>query len=183
MESDVQFATNEGVHIAYRIWENGPESAPDFTYVPTWASNLDLVDQLPAIARGIDRISSFARLIMLDRRGSGISDRLSGMASLEEGMDDLNAVLDAAESEKTALFGFNESGPLCALYAATYPDRVSHLILYGTFATTMWQSDYPWGQKPEEREQQIALISQMWGIRGAGAMLSPASAGDERFME
>jgi class 3 adenylate cyclase/pimeloyl-ACP methyl ester carboxylesterase len=180
VESDVQFATNEGIHIAYRVWGDGPV---DFTYVPTWASNLDLVDQYPPIARGIDRVSSFARLIMLDRRGSGLSDRLPGMATLEEGMGDLTAVLDAAGSERTALFGFNESGPLCALYAATYPDRVSHLILYATFATTMWQPDYPWGQKPDERDHQIFWITEMWGVKGAGAMLAPESADDDRFLE
>jgi class 3 adenylate cyclase/pimeloyl-ACP methyl ester carboxylesterase len=180
VESDPQLATNDGIHIAYRVWGSG---SVDLTYVPTWSSNLDLVDQLPAIARGIDRFASFSRFITLDRRGSGISDRLPGMATLEEGMDDLNAVLDAAGSERTALLGFNESGPLCALYAATYPDRVSHLILYGTFATTMWHPDYPWGQKPEERDEQVALIIQMWGVRGAGALLSPESAGDERFLE
>ncbi|HEY7876094.1 MAG TPA: adenylate/guanylate cyclase domain-containing protein [Actinomycetota bacterium] len=187
MESDVQFATNEGIHIAYRMW--GDERSErrggsgDFTYVPTWSSNLDLVDQLPAIARGIDRLSSFARLIMYDRRGSGLSDRLPGMATLEEGMSDLTAVLDAAGSEQTALCGFNESGPLCALYAATYPDRVSHLILYGTFATTMWHEEYPWGQKPEERAEQVFWITEMWGVKGAGALLSPGSAGDERFLD
>lgn len=175
----MQFATNGGIHIAYRVWGSGPL---DLTYVPTWFSNLDLVDELPAIARGIDRMASFARLIMLDRRGAGLSDRLPGMATLEEGMDDLNAVLDAAGSERTALFGFNESGPLCALYAATFPQRVSHLILYATFATTMWQPDYPWGQKPEDRDEQIAAIIALWGVHGAGAMLSPESAGDERFL-
>jgi class 3 adenylate cyclase/pimeloyl-ACP methyl ester carboxylesterase len=179
VESDVQFATNEGIHIAYRAW--GTDEA-DLLYVPTWASNLDLIDEFPPIARGIERIASFARVIMLDRRGSGLSDRLPGMATLEEGMDDLNAVLDAAGSERTALLGFNESGPLCALYAATYPDRVSHLILYATFATTTWQPDYPWGQKPEEREEQIFWITQTWGVGGAGAMLSPESADDERFL-
>jgi class 3 adenylate cyclase/pimeloyl-ACP methyl ester carboxylesterase len=176
----VQFATNEDVHIAYRVWG---DASVDLTYVPTWASNLDLVDQLPAIARGIDRMASFARLIMLDRRGVGLSDRLCGMATLEEGMDDLKAVLDAAGSERTALCGFNESGPLCALFAATHPDRVSHLILYGSFATTMWHPDYPWGQKPEDRAEQIYWIVESWGMPGAGALLSPESVGDERFME
>lgn len=179
MASDVQFAKNGDIHLAYRVMGDGPV---DLMFVPTWASNLDILDQLPVIARGLDRAASFSRLILWDRRGSGLSDRLCGMATLEEGMDDMLAVLDAAGSKRTALFGINEAGALCMLFAATHPERVSHLMLYGSFATTTWQPDYPWGQKPEEREQQVEAIIQLWGQRETAMMMNPTEIQDDRFL-
>lgn len=176
----MQFADNDGVHLAYRVMGDGPV---DLMLVPTWASNLDLLDELPQIQRGLDRLASFSRVILWDRRGSGLSDRLCGMATLEEGMDDILAVLDAAGSERAALFGLNESGALCMLFAATYPERVSHLILYASFATTTWQPDYPWGQKPEERDQQIEAIIQLWGRPDTAMMVNPTMARDEGFLD
>ena len=176
----MRYALNGDVHIAYRTYGDGPV---DLLFVPMWTSNLDIIGELPEIAKGIERISSFARLILLDRRGSGLSDRLCGMATLEEGIDDLLAVLDAVGSEHAAVYGFNESGPLCSLLAATHPTRVSHLILYGSFATTMWYPDYPWGQKPEDRDEQVKWIIEMWGLLGSAAQLSPSSDKDRRFFE
>jgi class 3 adenylate cyclase/pimeloyl-ACP methyl ester carboxylesterase len=180
VDTDVQFARNGDIHLAYRTLGDGPV---DLMFVPTWASNLDLLDQLPAIKRGLDRVSSFSRLILWDRRGSGLSDRLPGMATLEEGMDDIMAVLDAAGSERAALFGINESGALCALFAATHPERVSHLMLYGSFATTTWQPDYPWGQKPDDREIQIEWIIQMWGNRDTASLMNPGEVKDDEFLD
>lgn len=158
--SEVRYALNGDVHLAYRVLGQG-----DLTImlVPMWFSNLDLLHQHPQIARVLDRISSVARVILWDRRGSGVSDRLCGPATLEEGMDDLLAVLDATGTEKAALFGFNEAGTLCALAAATHPRRVSGLVLYGSYAATTWHPDYPWGQPEDERAMQIEWISQNWG--------------------
>jgi class 3 adenylate cyclase len=132
-------------------------------FVMPWFSNLDLLESLPAVRRSLERYGSFASLIVYDRRGSGLSDRLCGTATLEEGMDDLIAVLDDAGAERVSLFGLNESGALCALMAATHPDRVTSLVLYGTYATTTWHPDYPWGQKPEDRDMQVGWICENWG--------------------
>jgi class 3 adenylate cyclase/pimeloyl-ACP methyl ester carboxylesterase len=178
--SDVQFARNGDVHIAYRIEGEGPV---DLLLAPPWASNLDILTELPAIDRGIQRLASFARVILWDRRGSGLSDRLSGMATLEEGMDDMIAVLDAAGSERAALFGLNEAGALCMLLAATHPERVSHLMLYGSYATTTWHPDYPWGQKPEDRDIQVQWIIDMWGKREAAMVINPTDEIDDRFLD
>ena len=181
MASDVRYAQNGDIHLAWREVGAGPV---DFMLVPPWASNLDILTELPAIQKGIDRLASFARVILWDRRGSGLSDRLSGMATLEEGMDDMIAVLDAAGSERASVFGLNEAGALCMLLAATHPDRVSHLMLYGSFATTTWQPDYPWGQKPEDRDMQVQWIIDMWGSQEAAMVLNPTEEkGGEKFLD
>ena len=176
----MQFAQNGDVHIAYRVIGEGPV---DFLFTPPWASNLDILMELPIIERGIERLASFARVILYDRRGSGLSDRLCGMATLEEGMDDILAVLDAAGSERAALFGLNEAGALCMLFAATHPERASHLMLYGSYATTTWQPDYPWGTKPEEREMQVQWITDLWGTKEAAMALDSSGDVDERFLD
>ena len=178
MDSPVRFAENGGVRLAYRTFGDAPE---DLLFVPTWLSNLDLIDTYDPIVNSLESMASFVRVIVLDRRGTGLSDRLSGVATLEEGMDDLLAVLDAAETKKVTLFGLNESGPLCALFAATHPERVRSLVLYGSFATTIWQPDYPWGQKPEERDLQIAALMQMWGDEGTGGLINQGAEPDPDF--
>jgi pimeloyl-ACP methyl ester carboxylesterase/class 3 adenylate cyclase len=180
MDGKVEFAENGAVRLAYRAFGEGLVT---LVLVPTWQSNIDLIDHFEPIAKAIENISTFARLIIYDRRGTGLSDRLAGVATLEEGMDDLQAVLDAASAEQVTLFGLNESGPLCALFAATHPKRTRSLILYGSFATTTWQPDYPWGQKPDERELQIAAITQMWGSEEMGALINMGPSTSKDFVE
>jgi pimeloyl-ACP methyl ester carboxylesterase len=177
MDSPVRWADNDGIKIAYRTYGDGPH---DIIFVPMWASNIDHLDEYPPMAKAFESISSFARLIVYDRRGSGLSDRLCGVATLEEGMDDLAAVLDDAGAEHPSVMGLNEAGSLCCLFAATHPDKVKSLILYGTYATTTWQEDYPWGQNQDEREIQIQAIQEFWGVEGAGAVLLNPSALDDR---
>jgi class 3 adenylate cyclase/pimeloyl-ACP methyl ester carboxylesterase len=179
MDGQISYAKNGEINIAYRIFGEGPI---DLILVPTWTSNLDLIDEFPAIARWFDRVASFSRLIVLDRRGTGLSDRMGGVATLEEGMDDLLAVLDAAGSKRTAVVGLNESGPLCSLLAASHPGRVSHLILYGSFATTLRADDYPWAPTPEERDMQVDFIIDNWGSEEFAVVLNPAS-GDPAFQK
>ena len=169
----MRFTENDGIRLAYRIFG---DAELNLAFVPTWMSNLDMLDLYDPVIDSLEAMSSFARVIVMDRRGTGLSDRMSGVATLEEGMDDLMAVFDAADAERVTLFGLNESGPLCALFAATHPERVRSLILYGSFATTTWQPDYPWGQKPEERAQQIDGITQFWGVEGIGAVINGLSA-------
>ena len=176
--AEIQFAKNGEIHLAYSVQGDGPI---DIMLVPPWFSNLDLFDEYLPIERALAQFPPSARLIMWDRRGAGLSDRLCGPATLEEGMDDLLCVLDAAGSEKAALFGLNESGSLCALTAASHPERVSHLILYGTYATTIRQDDYPWAPSPEERTEQVALLTEFWGTAAAPFIMNPSMVGDEGF--
>jgi class 3 adenylate cyclase/pimeloyl-ACP methyl ester carboxylesterase len=178
VDSQIRYAENEGVHLAYKTFGRGPL---DLMFVPTWASNLDILEEFPPIARGVERLAAFARVILLDRRGAGLSDRTCGTATLEEGMDDLLAVLDAAECERAALMGFNESGALCSLLAATHPQRVSHLILYGSYATTSRRDDYPWAPTPEERKEQIDFLIRTWGQEEFAFLMNPTAVIEPRF--
>lgn len=175
----VNYCKNGDVNLAYKVIGDGPL---DLMFVPIWFSNIDLLEDHPTIAAGFERLASFARVILYDRRGSRLSDRLCGHATLEEGMDDLLAVLDAVGSERVALLGLNESGSLCTLTAATQPARVSGLILYGTFATTVWQPDYPWAPTPEVRAQEVEFLIETWGTEGLAAGINPTAATDERFV-
>lgn len=179
MDDGVRYTkTKEGVNIAYRVLGEG---ARDLVFVQPWFSNLDVLDELPVIETALDRLGSICRLVIYDRRGSGLSDRLCGHATLEEGTDDLQAVLDAAESEKATLFGLNESGTLCMLAGATQPARVAGLILYGTFATTVRQDDYPWAPTLEQRALEVQFLIETWGSDDLAGAINPSAAADERF--
>lgn len=180
MDGEVRYARNGEVHIAYRMLGAGDVTV---MFVPTWMSNLDLIEEYPPVARALERLGSFARIIAVDRRGSGLSDRSYGMATLEEGVDDLVAVLDDAGVERTALLGLNESGSLCAVFAAAQPARVSALMLYGSFAATVRQDDYPWAPTPDEREEEIQFIVEHWGTGGGAFMISPTAASDVTFQK
>lgn len=180
MRRQVRYARNGDINIAYEVRGEGPL---DVMFVLPWFSNLDILESYPPIARGFARFMSFGRLILHDRRGSGLSDRMCGHATMEEGMDDLLAVLDAAGSDQVALLGLNESGSLCALAAATHPDRISSLILYGSYATTVFQPDYPWAPRPEERAQEVAFLIETWGTEGIAGALNPSANEDPDFID
>src|SRR5687767_14445810 len=132
---------NGDVHLAYRVVGGGPNFE---MLVSPWLSNIDVLTTYQPIQRAIDRFGTYSKIIMWDRRGTGLSDRLCGTATLEQGVDDLLAVLDAVGAERASLFGVNEGGTLCAMAAATHPERFSHLVLYGSYATTVRKDDYPW---------------------------------------
>ena len=120
------------------------EGELDLVWVPNWLSNVDMGREEPSFARFLDRLASFARLIVFDRRGSGASDPVVGAPTLEERMDDIRAVMDAVGSRSAALFGFSEGGPMAALFAASYPERVQSLLLYGAYARGLATPEYPW---------------------------------------
>jgi class 3 adenylate cyclase len=147
--------TADGAYIAYRVAGKGP---PDLVYVPDWNSRLDLSWEQPLDARFLRSLASFTRLIMLDRRGSGLSDSVSHREPppLEVLGDDIRSVLDAAGSDHAVVFGGFEGGPLCALFAATYPARTRALVLYATYARGAWAPDYPWAWTDQELEEDIA---------------------------
>jgi pimeloyl-ACP methyl ester carboxylesterase len=176
----IQYAQNGDVNIAYEVRGEGPV---DLVFVPLWFSNLDVLDTYPPIAKGLERFAEAGRLILFDRRGSGLSDRTCGHATLEEGIDDLFAVLDAVGSTSTSLLGLNESGSLCILAAATHPDRIKSLILYGSYATTLWQPDYPWAPRPEERDAEIELLIETWGRDDIAGAINASGVADPDFLK
>src|SRR6202049_1935878 len=120
MQPDTRYARSGDVNIAYQVLGEGPR---DLVLVPGWVSNIDIFWEEPACARFLTRLASLSRLILFDKRGTGLSDRVADMPSLEVRMDDVRAVMDAVGSEQAALFGYSEGGPMCALFAATYPSR------------------------------------------------------------
>ena len=126
MRPETRYAQSGDVNIAYQVIGDGPR---DLVVVPGWVSNIDLFWEEPHVTRFLKRLASFSRLILFDKRGTGLSDRVSDMPSLEIRMDDVRAVMDAASSERAALFGYSERGPMCALFAATYPTRTTALIM------------------------------------------------------
>ena len=125
------YAKSGDVHIAYQVFGNGPI---DLVFVPGFISHLENYWEHPDLARWLLRLGAFARVIMFDKRGTGLSDPVSVVPSLELRMDDVRAVMDAADSERAALLGVSEGGALAALFAATYPQRCFKLVLFGAYA-------------------------------------------------
>ena len=144
----VRYARSGDVNIAYQVTGDGPF---DLLLVPGFFSHLEIQWENAELARFMDRLGSFARLIRFDKRGTGLSDRNVGLPDFETRMDDVRAVLDAVESEQAALFGYSEGGPMCVLFAATYPARTRALVLYGTYAKRLRSDDYPWAPTEEDR--------------------------------
>jgi pimeloyl-ACP methyl ester carboxylesterase len=147
---EIRYAKSGDVNIAYSVVGDGPF---DVVFVSGWVvSNLEVAWEGSA-ADLFQGISSFCRLILFDKRGTGLSDRVSGIPDLETRMDDVRAVMDAAGSRRAAVMGFSEGGPLAILFAATYPERTAALVLYGTVATWTRADDYPWSPTREERTE------------------------------
>src|SRR6201998_4465184 len=142
MQPQIGYAHSGGVNIAYQVLGEGPR---DIVYVPGWISNIEVYWEEPALARFFTRLASFSRLILFDKRGTGLSDRVADMPSLEVRIDDVRAVMDAVRSEQAALFGTSEGGPMCALFSASHPQRASALIMHGSFPRRTRAPDFPWG--------------------------------------
>jgi class 3 adenylate cyclase len=157
------------------------EGPLDLVYVPGWISNVELMWEDPAQAYMLDRLASFSRLIVFDKRGTGMSDPVpvDRLPTLEERMDDVRAVLDAAGVERAAIFGFSEGGNLSVVFAATYPQRTTALALYGIFAKRLWSPDYPWAPTPEQRARGIEELERTWGQNMDLDDLAPSE--DEAF--
>jgi class 3 adenylate cyclase len=155
-----RYVKSDDVHIAYQVLGEGPL---DLLWVPGFVSNVETAWQLPEMAAFTRRLASFCRLIVFDKRGTGMSDRGSQIFTLEQRMHDVQAILDEIGSERAALFGVSEGGPMSLLYAASYPERTSALILYGAYAKRSWAPDYPFGWKDEQWERVLANMEQNWG--------------------
>jgi pimeloyl-ACP methyl ester carboxylesterase len=159
------------------------EGSLDLLWIAGFVSNVELAWEEPLLARYFNRLARFSRLILFDKRGTGLSDRVprSELPSLEERMDDVLAVLEAAGSERAAVMGHSEGGNLAVLYAATHPDRVDALVTSGIFAKRRWSPDYPWAETPEQRERYIADLETRWGSDSDIERIAPSAARDPAF--
>jgi len=155
---ETRYAKSGDVRIAYQVVGGGPL---DLVFVPGFVSNIELFWEIPEWVQFFSRLAAFSRLILFDKRGTGLSDRDVGIATLEERMDDVRAVMDAAGSEHAALFGISEGGPMSLLFAATYPQRARALVLYGSYALSehLLVSEV-------EFNKEIELIDRLWGSGG-----------------
>jgi pimeloyl-ACP methyl ester carboxylesterase len=175
-----RYARSGDVNIAYQVVGEGP---PDLVYVPGWVSHLDYFWEEPGYARFLRRLTSFSRLILFDKRGTGLSDRVppNELPTLEQRMSDVTAVMDAVGSERAALVGMSEGGPMCALFAATYPARTTALVMIGSYARRMLAPDYPAGLSWDAHEAFLQEIRDGWGGPVGLAARAPSLVGDERF--
>src|SRR5947208_2128218 len=161
MVPETHYAKSGDVNIAYQVFGDGPV---DLVYVPGWVSHVELAWELPDLAHGFERLASFSRLILFDKRGTGMSDPVpeSGLPTLEERMDDVRAVMDAVGSERAAIFGASEGGNMSMLFAATHPGRTTALATFGSTAKRIRSADYPWAPTWEERQKAFAYVERNW---------------------
>lgn len=178
MAPSVRYVTSAGASIAWSSVGVGP---PTLAFVPGFASHQDLYWDEPAVASFFDRLASFARLVMWDKREQGLSDRTGQPPTLEQSMDDLVAVLDAAGAERVTLFGVSEGGPMAVLFAATHPDRVDGLILYGSYARLVATPDFPTGLAEEAFDRFAQEVFEHWGEPVALRWFAPSLRDDEAF--
>ncbi|MBR1284703.1 adenylate/guanylate cyclase domain-containing protein [Bradyrhizobium sp. AUGA SZCCT0177] len=173
MVPKTQYAKSGDVRIAYQVVGEGPF---DLVFVPGFISNLDVAWEEPYRARVWTRLAAFARLIMFDKRGTGLSDRTVGVPTLEERMDDVRAVMDAAGSQQAALFGISEGGAMSVLFAATYPERTRALVLYGTYGHFL-----SWVIPPDRIDAALERLEKNWGTGESLRLFAPSVASDETF--
>jgi class 3 adenylate cyclase len=170
---ETRYANSGDVSIAYQVVGEGPF---DLVYAPPFISHVELAWEIPGLAAYFRRLAAFCRLIRFDKRGTGMSDRVGSLPTLETRMDDLRAVMDDAGSERAAIVGVSEGGPMAVLFAATYPNRTWALVLEGAYARTLWAPDYPWGTHEQEFERELAEEVQRWGTREHSLRIAKALA-------
>ena len=172
----VRYALSGDVSVAYRTVGEAPI---DLTVVPGYISHLEVMGENPLMVKWFGRLVSFARVTVFDKRGTGMSDPVEGVPTLEDRMDDVRAVMDAAGIERTALLGFSEGTPMAILFAATYPERVAALILVGGMARTTWAPDYPWASSRESLLESLTeLTLPRWGEGDSVDYFAPSTADD-----
>ena len=152
MATPVLYAKSGDISVAYTVWSSG---GPDMVWCPGSLSHQEILPQVPEFAGLLGEAGKFSRVIFFDKRGTGMSDRPEGIATLEARIDDIRAVMDAAKSERAHIFGISEGGSMACLFAATYPHRTRSLILYGTRPRWTRAPDYPWGPTPEEAKANL----------------------------
>jgi class 3 adenylate cyclase len=178
MEAPTRYANSDGVSIAYKVLGEGPL---DLVFVPGFVSHIDVFWEQPAVARFVRRLTSFARLVVFDKRGQGLSDRPADPPTLEDSMGDLMAVMEAAGCKRPAILGISEGGPMSMLFAATYPERVASLALYGTFARMVNGPDFDQGVPPEGLDRWSEMMRTDWGGPVGIDLWAPSAVGDAEF--
>jgi pimeloyl-ACP methyl ester carboxylesterase len=176
------YVKSDGIHIAYQVLGEG---SFDLLFVPGFVSNVEATWGSPDLSAFFRRLASFCRVILFDKRGTGMSDRGSQIFTLEQRMHDVQAILDAVGSHQAALFGVSEGGPMSLLYAASYPQRTSALVLYGSYAKRSWAPDYPFGWNDEQWQRVLDDIEHKWGTPQAFNILMrvPSAASDRDAAE
>lgn len=170
-----KYAKSGEVHVAYQIFGEGPV---DLVFVPGFVSHIDNYWSHPSVANWLDRLGSFARVVMFDKRGTGLSGRVGGLPAMDERMDDVRAVMDAAGFEQAAVFGISEGGSLAALFAAHHPDRAEALVTYGGFARFT-----SWFPTEDALQDLFRYIETGWGSGESLPLFAPTSDGDVAFQE
>ncbi len=169
------------ISLAYQVFGSGEQN---IVYIPGWVSNIDLMWDNPQLVSFFQGLAKFATVILFDKRGTGLSDRVLELSTLEERMDDIRAVMDAVGIERAALFGHSEGGSVSALFAATYPMRTQALITFGVFAKRRYSKDYPWAPTDEERQVVYDMIENKWGSGDMDlASLAPSMGNDKTFLD
>jgi pimeloyl-ACP methyl ester carboxylesterase len=172
-----RYTKSGDTHIAYQVSGDGPI---DLVFVPGFVSHLEAQWEDPDSAAMLRRLSGFSRLIRFDKRGTGLSDR-GPIPTLEQRMDDVRAVMDAVGSERAALLGISEGGPMSLLFAATYPSRTRSLVLYGSYARRAWAPDHPAGRTAADMEKIFGVMEREWGGPVGIETWAPSRVDDERY--
>jgi class 3 adenylate cyclase len=182
VEPEIRYAKTEEGYVGYQVFGQGPF---DVLFIGNWASNIEVMWEHPSMVRFLDRLGSFARVISFDKRGAGVSDPvpLGALPTLEQWMDDARVVMDAAGSDRPALIGDAEGGPMAMLFAATYPERTRALVLINTFARMLRADDYPIGMPTESAEKLLQLWEPAWGTGSVLELTAPSVAGDARMQQ
>ena len=176
---ETRYAKSGELNIAYQVFGDGDLK---LVLIPGWASNVENIWTLTEFAEFADKLAQFARVILLDRRGTGLSDPVVNPPTLEERMDDVRAVIDAAGWERAVIWGISEGGPMAMMFAATYPHRVQALVLYGTFARFSRANDYPYGFPPEANAKWVADLETTWGSGELSRSFAPSMSNDAATM-
>jgi len=178
--AEIRYAKSGDTHIAYQVTGDGPV---DIVFVQGYVTHLEIDWEDPRPAWFFERLGTFSRLIRFDKRGTGLSDRVSGLATLEERMDDVRAVMDAVGSKRAILLGASEGGPMSVLFCATYPQRVQSLILYGAMARSAWAADNPWGRTAEQLAANVKIMEEKWGQGHSVDWFAPSLAGNPEYRQ
>ncbi|MCW5519056.1 alpha/beta fold hydrolase [Aureitalea sp. L0-47] len=182
MKPKTNYTKSGDFNIAYQVIGDGPV---DIIYIPGWVSNIDMMWAEPRLASFLTRLTLFSRLILFDKRGTGLSDRTDEYSTMEERMDDINAVMEATNSDKAFLFSHSEGGSVSLLFSLHHPEKTLGVIGFGIFAKRRYSEDYPWAPTDEEREVSNTLIEENWAHGSLDELrdLVPSLAHDNGFMD
>jgi len=170
-----RYARSNELNIAYQVFGSGPV---DLVYVPGWVSHVEEAWEDADYAHFLRGLGSFARVLMFDKRGTGLSDpvAIDRLPTLEERMDDVRAVMDAAQSRRAAIFGASEGGNMSVMFAASFPERTTALVTFGVYAKRVWSEDYPWAPRTDERQREIEAVERDWAQLDPTPLAPTASA-------